>query len=505
MKLDLPVFRPSRAAAPSGDEFAKVRAGGAGIGPLGTLGSAASAETDTLRVAGGAVPHVVAWNLTRRCNLECAHCYIAAGAYHDAAGELGTDEVRRIADEIFELSPAPMFILSGGEPLLRDDIERIAEHATDRGATVVVGTNGTLLNDARIDSLKASGVTGVAVSIESLDARYHDRFRRGHGALRDTLAAVDRLGAKRLDWVAQVTLTRANRDEIAPLAAWCAERGAVSFNVYFVVATGRGERMAGLGPAENERVLEQLVEMEREYRGRMMVRSKCQPQIMRVAHARSPDSPLLSYSTRCPCGVQYCRITPDGKVTPCPYMPVVAGDLRLASFGDVWRSSPVFAELRTGPLGGRCGRCEYREVCGGCRARAFAGSGDYLATDESCAYEPRGGDVVRSRGRREQTFGAPARTTMTWTDEARARTRRMPSFVRGVVMARIEKFAREHGYRAVSGEVMDEVRRAMPVDFSRRLPFFARAAGEGEREGERGGGGEGEGGPLRGRAEKEER
>src|SRR5687767_12692482 len=137
----------------------------------------------------GFIPHVVAWNLTRRCNLACAHCYIAAGSWYGAEGELTTAECRRIADEILELNSAPLFILSGGEPLLRDDLEEIAAHASRRGATVVVGTNGTRLTTERIRSLKASGVTGVAISIDSLDAKYHDRFRHGDGALSDTLAA----------------------------------------------------------------------------------------------------------------------------------------------------------------------------------------------------------------------------------------------------------------------------------------------------------------------------
>ncbi|MFW6079680.1 MAG: radical SAM protein, partial [Gemmatimonadota bacterium] len=410
------------------------------------------------------LPHVVAWNLTRRCNLACAHCYIAAGSWHAAANELSTAECRRIIDEIFAThrraasgeyaaatadattsdaadpadadgpthlasdgpaahhAPAPFFILSGGEPLLRDDLEEIAAYATDRGATVVVGTNGTRLTRERIRSLKRAGVTGVAISVDSLDPTYHDRFRHGAGALDDTLAAVERLGEERLDFVVQTTLTRGNRHELPDLVGWAADRGAVSFNLYFLVATGRGEGMRGLSPEENDEVLAELVELERAHRGRMMIRSKCQPQIMRHAHEAGDDSPLLNYGTRCPCGVHYCRITPEGKVTPCPYMPAVAGDLRTHRFDEVWFGSPVFTDLRaaadggtagttdgaalaadvrraSGPdagvddddagaaaggggvrvtMGGKCGRCEYRVVCGGCRARAFADTGDYL-------------------------------------------------------------------------------------------------------------------------------
>ena len=433
--------------------------------------------------ASAPVPHVVAWNLTRRCNLACAHCYIAAGSWHESAGELDTGECLRVLDQLLELNPNPMLILSGGEPLLRDDLETLAQHAADGGATVVVGTNGTRLTDARIESLMGAGVQGVALSVDSLDARYHDRFRhaaRHEGGqvtgaaaegLADTLAAVGRLQRHRLDFVVQTTVTRGNRHEVGRLAAWSADVGAVSFNLYFLVATGRAEGMEGLDPAENDDVLRELVSLERTYRGRMMIRSKCQPQLMRHVLEGDPESPLLNYATRCPCGVHYCRITPEGKVTPCPYSPVVAGDLRNTSFRQIWEDSPVFGALRAGGLGGRCGVCEYREVCGGCRARAAAETGDLLGEDPSCAYQPSG-EAPLVEPRRTVTYGAARETALPWSDEARARLARVPSFVRAVVSERVERFARERGRTAVDLEVMAEVRRQMPVDFSRRLPFF---------------------------------
>jgi radical SAM protein with 4Fe4S-binding SPASM domain len=427
-----------------------------------------------------AVPHVVAWNLTQRCNLACAHCYIAAGPWHGSGGELSTDECRRIADEILALNPAPLFVLSGGEPLVRDDLETIAAHASSSGATVVVGTNGIGLTAERIASLQGAGVSGVAVSVDSLSERYHDRFRHGAGALADTLAAVARLREAELDFVVQTTLTAGNRGEVRRLAAWAAEAGAVCFNLYFLVETGRGSGMRGLEPEENEAVLEELVALQREHRGRMMVRSKCQPAIMRVAHERAlldgGESPLLHYATRCPCGVQYCRITPEGKVTPCPYNPAVAGDLRERSFAEVWREAELFRALREGELGGKCGRCEYRVVCGGCRARAYAASGDVLAEDASCAYQPAG-DRELVLPPREATYGAAAEPALAWSEAARARIERIPSFVRAVVTKRVEDYARREGVEVVTPELLDRIRREMPVDFSKRLPFFARREG----------------------------
>ena len=434
-------------------------------------------ERATARGTERPIPHVVAWNLTRRCNLACAHCYISAGAWHGSEDELDTGTCRRIADQILDVSPSPLLILSGGEPLVRTDLEEIARHASEGGATVVVGTNGTRLTAARIGSLAEAGVQGVALSIDSLDSRYHDRFRHGAGALGDTLAAVERLREAELDFLVQFTVTRGNRDELDALVAWAERAGAVCVNVYFLVETGRGEGMRSMRPEENDRILVRLAELQREYRGRLMIRSKCQPQLMRHVYERDPDSPLLHYRTRCPCGVQYCRITPEGKVTPCPYLPEVAGDLRERGFREIWEESALFRALRTGEPGGKCGRCEYREVCGGCRARAYAVDGDFLGADPDCAYEPVGyREPVRPA--RDVTYGAPASLELAWSPEAERRLERIPSFVRGVVASRVERFARERGLERVTLEVMQDVRRSMPVDFSKRLPFFAAERGE---------------------------
>ncbi len=451
---------------------------GAGGSPTGALGAWQREFDPADHTDDGFVPHVVAWNLTRRCNLACAHCYISAGSWHARREELPTDRCMRILGQILEVNPSPMLILTGGEPLLRDDLEELARAASDGGATVVVGTNGTRLDHARIDSLMEAGVQGVAVSVDSLRPSYHDRFRHAEGALEDTLAAVDRLAEHGLDFVVQTTLTRGNRGELEDLVAWSAEKGAVSFNLYFLVATGRGEGMSGLAPEENEEVLRRLTRLEADYRGRMMIRSKCQPQLMRHVVEESSDSPLLRYRTRCPCGVHYCRITPDGKVTPCPYLPVEAGDLAERTFGEIWKGSPIFHTLRHGELGGKCGACEYRKVCGGCRARAYAETGDVLGPDDSCAYEPDGGrPLVQPPA--PVTYGEARNRELPWTAEAEARMKRIPSFVRGVVTSRVEDYARREGYERVDLEVMAEVRRAMPVDFSRRLPFFLKRGGEG--------------------------
>ena len=417
------------------------------------------------------VPHVVAWNLTKRCNLECAHCYISAGPSESAAAELDTADCLAIVDQLLAVNPAPLLILSGGEPLLRRDLGEIAHYASANGATVVVGTNGTLLTDERIAVLTDAGVRGVAVSVDSLRPSYHDNFRRGRGALADVQAALARLRAARLDFIVQTTVTRGNRAELGALVAWSADQGAVSFNCYFLVPTGRGAALSDLSPADYEAVLTDLARWEHAYRGRMLVRAKCAPHFMRLVHQTDPESPVLNYETRCPCGTQYCRITPDGKVTPCPYLPEVAGDLKSQPFADVWQSSPLFRRLREGTLQGKCGACEYRALCGGCRARGFALEGDVLAADPSCSYEPTG-DTAPIEPARALRYGGDFQPALAWTPAARERVARIPSFVRGVVMQRVEAWARRQGRREVTPELLAEVRSSMPIDFSKRRPFF---------------------------------
>ena len=420
--------------------------------------------------AGEFLPHVVAWNLTKRCNLRCSHCYISAGPFETAESELSTAECHRVIDELLTVNPSPMLILSGGEPLVRDDLEEIASHASGRGATVVVGTNGTTLTEPRVAMLKRAGVSGVAVSVDSLDAETHDHFRGGTHALERTKEALARLREHRIDFVVQTTATPQNAAEIPSLLEWSAAEGAVCFNLYFLVPTGRGVDLMDLAPDRIETLLAELAAAESRYRGTMMVRAKCAPHFMRHVHHADADSPVLSYRTRCPCGIDYCRITPDGKLTPCPYMPTEAGDLRKRSFGDIWSGSPVFADLRARELGGRCGRCEYRLVCGGCRARALATTGDYLAEDPGCVYEPPGDMPLVAR--KSVTYGSAPAAGLAWSKEASERMAKIPSFVRGVVMQRVEDFARSRGLTEITPELLGEIRKSMPIDFSKRRPFF---------------------------------
>ena len=300
-----------------------------------------------------------------------------------------------------------MLILSGGEPLVRDDLAEIAAYASGRGATVVVGTNGTTLTEPRVAMLAGAGVSGVAVSVDSLDAGTHDHFRGGAHALERTKEALARLREHRIDFVVQTTATPQNAAEIPALLEWAAAEGAVCFNLYFLVPTGRGVDLMDLEPRRAETLLAELAAAEIRYRGTMMVRAKCAPHFMRHVHQQDADSPCSATARAARAGSTTAGSRPTASSRRCPYMPTEAGDLRRQSLR---RDLVGLAGLRRAAaqrqLGGRCGRCEYRLVCGGCRARALATTGDYLAEDPACVYEPPGDLPLVAR--KSVTYGSAA-------------------------------------------------------------------------------------------------
>jgi radical SAM protein with 4Fe4S-binding SPASM domain len=236
-----------------------------------------------------------------------------------------------------------------------------------------------------------------------------------------------------------------NYDEIQKLLAFAREKGAWSFNLYFLVQTGRGQQLNDLSPERTEAMLSNLVDWQDQYRP-MLVRSKCAPQFKQIAYERGLGG---LESGGCMAGTQYCRITPQGDVTPCPYMTVVAGNVRDQSFGEIWRTSTVLQELRDPELLlGRCGRCEFKQLCGGCRCRAQAAHGDYLQEDPACRYQPTGRPVALEGTR--------------WNAEARARLERIPIvFIRTKVEKALEAYAQRQGIDVITPEVMQK---ALPGD-----------------------------------------
>ena len=395
-------------------------------------------------------PSLVSWNLTKRCNLRCPHCYLEAGK---AAGrELDTAECLGVLAEMRELG-TEMVILTGGEPLLRRDIYEIATAAAAAGMWVVMGTNGVLVTDAVAARMVECGVRGVAISIDSIDPARHDGFRGGRGAHAASLRALEACRARGLEVLVQTTVMEENFDEVPALLDLARGLGAWSFNLYFLVKTGRGETMHELSPERTEAMLGHLVGLQRQYRP-MLVRAKCAPHFKRIAYEQG-EAGLESGG--CMAGTDYCRITPEGDVTPCPYMTAVAGNVRAAGgFTAVWNDAPLLRDLRDlTRLGGRCGACEYRDLCGGCRCRAYAATGDPLAEDPACTYLPTGAPL--------------AVPELAWSPEARARLERIPiAFIRGKVERGIESFARRRGARLITAELMEE-----GMQGSGRGPAFA--------------------------------
>ncbi|MFQ5613098.1 MAG: radical SAM protein, partial [Anaerolineae bacterium] len=394
---------------------------------------------------------LVSWNITRRCNLRCSHCYLDADARASGEGELTTAEGLRFIEQLGDLCPGAMLIFSGGEPLLRADLLDLISHAARRGLLPVLGTNGVLLSDEQARRLAAAGLAGVGLSLDSLNPERHDAFRGLPGAWRKTVAAMAACRRHGLAVQIHATATRDNYGEIPALIAFAAGQGAVAFNLFFLVCTGRGQQMIDITPAQYEESLIALVAAQDKYRGRMLIRARCAPHFRRLVHAQSLN--LAAATAGCMAGTAYCRVTPEGEVTPCPYLPLVAGNLRSDSLADIWHTALVFRRLRQPDLRGRCGACEFAVLCGGCRARAFAASGDLMAEDPWCDYQPgiSAPSLVASPD-------LPPGSGPEWAAEARSRLARVPSALRPMVEKAAESYARSKGLTVITPELMAELR-----------------------------------------------
>jgi radical SAM protein with 4Fe4S-binding SPASM domain len=288
-----------------------------------------------------------------------------------------------------------MLILSGGEPLMRKDIYDLAAYASGKGMMVVLGSNGILLNDRIARKLKEKGITGVSISLDSLNPGIHDRIRSCSGAWDSAVKAIRICRDHGLSVQINTVVTQENHEELPELADYAKAIGAKVFSPFFLVCTGRGEKLTDITPEQYENILSFIEASQDKYNG-MMIRPRCAPTFRRILYQNKPGSPLLKLDTgRCMAGTSYCRITPGGEVTPCPYMPLSAGNVREENFQDLWENSTVLKPLRYSSLKGKCGYCEFRLLCGGCRARAFASCNDSMGEDPWCSYTPKGGDVIR--------------------------------------------------------------------------------------------------------------
>ena len=395
-------------------------------------------------------------------------------------------------DEIATVNPNVFLILTGGEPLLRRDIWDVAGYAADKKFTTVFGTNGVLLREREAKLMRQHGVLGASISLDSTDRVKHDAFRRLPGAWDAAVRATRVLGDEGLDFSLHMSVTDWNVKDVPAMIDLARDLGAKVLNFFFLVRTGRGRDLTDIDAAAYEEILTYLAKVPGAGQGPpsfvrrmlgmaeaappetfedpwstpigradgLLIRAKCAPHFRRILWELNPSSPLLKNYAHgsCPAGKYYCRITPEGDVTPCPYMPVSAGNLRATGFAELWRSAPVFGDLRDPKLGGRCGACEFSKVCGGCRCRAFATYGDYLAEDPACGYQPgaHGGAVVELPA--TLTFGLAVDYQLTWEPAARERLNAIPSFARGMVVKAVEAYARSQGRPAVTLEVLADAR-----------------------------------------------
>ncbi len=345
-------------------------------------------------------PKWIAWEITRRCNLHCVHCRSSSDL--EAAGhpDFSLAEAKRLLDDIKSYA-SPVMVLSGGEPLLRKDVFDIADYGTGLGLRMCLATNGTLVTEEICGRIKESGIKMVSLSLDGATAAVHDNFRNQPGAFEGTMNAIRLFNEHGIKFLVNSSFTQRNKEEAPKLYELVKSLGATAWYLFMIVPTGRGEEiMEELIPAsEYEDILNWHYDMEKEEQ-ELLVRPTCAPQYYRIVLQRSKQDGdkfkrrTLQFSTGgskgCLAGQLICLIDVDGNVLPCSYFPKAAGNISEQKFQEIWEQTPLFLELRNFKgYKGNCGRCEYVNVCGGCRARAYAVSGDYLAQEPFCAYQPR--------------------------------------------------------------------------------------------------------------------
>jgi heme b synthase len=377
-------------------------------------------------------PRLIFWESTAGCNLACIHCRRITVADQLLPQDLTTAEATGLIDQVAAFA-RPIFVLSGGEPLFRADIFDIARHASDAGLIVALATNGTLIDATTAAAIRASGIRRVSISLDGADAATHDIFR-GPGAFDRALAGMAHLRAAGVPYQINTTVAKHNSSQMPETLRLAVELGAQALHLFLLVPVGCGVEITEdqqISAAEYERVLNWMYDAEME--GGIELKATCAPHYFRIARQRQaeerrlgivrtlPDShqrqehaggdgdghpggrhAMNAMTKGCLAGTGVCFVSHRGEVFPCGYLPVEAGNIRHQPFREIWVGSPLFAELRDpGLLGGKCGLCEFKQVCGGCRARAYGMTAEYLGEEPFCTYEPlplrRAGEVAASR------------------------------------------------------------------------------------------------------------
>jgi len=339
---------------------------------------------------------LVAWEITRNCNLACIHCR-ASATQGPFSGELDTDASFHLLDQIAQIGK-PIIILTGGEPLLRSDIFDIARYGTDKGFRMVMASNGTLITKTFAEQMAAAGIQRISVSLDGSARESHDRFRGVDGAFEGALRGILLAKDAGMEFQINTTITKTNLHEIPEIQELAVKLGAVAHHIFLLVPTGRGKYIVDqeITAAEYEQTLNWFYD-QRE-KTPLQLKATCAPHYYRILRQRAKqDGKPVMFKTHgmdavtrgCLGGTGFCFISHRGIVQPCGFLNIDCGDITRTSFVDVWNRSDNFLSLRDfNNLKGKCGRCEFRNVCGGCRARAYEATGDFLAEEPLCNYQP---------------------------------------------------------------------------------------------------------------------
>jgi heme b synthase len=300
-------------------------------------------------------------------------------------------------DEIALISK-PVIILTGGEPLLRADIFDLARYGSGKGFRMVMATNGTLMTEEAVREMKASGIQRISVSLDGPNAETHDVFRKVKGAFEGSLRGIEMAKKGGLEFQINTTITQANVHLIADILRLAVDLGAVAHHIFLLVPTGRGKELVHeeISPIDYEKTLHWFYEQREKVP--LQLKATCAPHYYRILRQRAkkegkkitPKEYGLDAMTRgCLGGISFCFLSHVGQVQPCGYLEVNCGNVRENPLHEIWAASEVFQNLRDmNRYSGKCGRCEFKKVCGGCRARAYETSGDYMAEEPYCIYEP---------------------------------------------------------------------------------------------------------------------
>jgi len=310
------------------------------------------------------------------------------------------EEAYRLIDDIVSYA-TPVVVLSGGEPLTRKDVFEIARYGTDKGLRMCLATNGTLVTDAICEEIKQSGIRIVSLSLDGADDKVHDDFRSQKGAFAGTINAARLFKKHGIEFIINSSFTKRNQEQIPQVYQLAKELGATAWYMFMIVPTGRGEEIMNelISKEDYDKILDWHYDMEKE-EDLLLVRPTCAPHYYRVQLQRAKEEGekvkrrTLKFSTGgskgCLAGQLICLIDVDGNVLPCSYFNLPAGNVREKSFKEIWENSDLFKDLRDfKKYKGRCGSCEFVNVCGGCRARAYSVYGDYLEEEPFCSHVPK--------------------------------------------------------------------------------------------------------------------